>query len=148
MVIDPQGGQCVCGQQGCFEWLASGTAIARNGSTLSGRTLSTKEVYDLYVERQPEYTKLIEQAFHYIGLGVTSLINLYDPQMVVIGGGVSKMGEPLFSYVQNYVKRYALNPSGRSTPIVPSSLEQSTGLIGASASAQTRICSQAGGEEG
>ncbi len=133
IVIDPAYGQCVCGQFGCFEMIASGTAIARLGSEAVGKTLTTKEVFTLYHKGDAAIVALIEKTFEKIGAGCVSLINLFDPEKIVIGGGVSKVGEPLFSAVQQYVSQYALNPSGRSTEIVPAVLDQDAGFIGAAA---------------
>lgn len=133
LVIDPSAGDCVCGQQGCWEFVASGTAIARQASRLLGRDVSSKEAFDLAQEGHPGMKTLIDQVFRYIGIGCVTLINTFDPEKVVIGGGVSQVGKPLFSSVQDYVSRCALNPSGQSTPIVPAALSQDAGLIGAAA---------------
>lgn len=77
--------------------------------------------------------ELFANVFRHIGVGCVTLINLFDPDRIIIGGGVSKIGEPLFREVQDYVGRHALNPSGRITPIVPAVLGQDAGLIGAAA---------------
>ncbi|NWL89538.1 transcriptional regulator [Paenibacillus sp. 79R4] len=132
-VIDPSAGTCVCGQQGCWEYVASGTAIARQASALLGREITSKEVFALAAEGHPEMKALVNRVFRYIGIGCVTLINTLDPEKLVIGGGVSQIGEPLFNAVRDYVSKYALNPSGRSTPIVPAALLQDAGLIGAAA---------------
>jgi glucokinase len=133
IVIDPSKGTCICGQKGCLEWIASGTAIARRGSEIKGKPLTTKEVFQLYTRQDPEIVALIEDVFHSIGVGCVTLINLFDPELIVIGGGVSEVGAPLFESVQNYIQKYALNPAGRSTKVVPSRLRNSAGVIGAAA---------------
>ncbi|MDB5053660.1 MAG: hypothetical protein JWM44_1710 [Bacilli bacterium] len=133
IVIDPAMGTCKCGQNGCFEWVASGTAIARLATERLGRETSTKEVFAGYDRRDPQMVALVEQVFEYIGMGVVSLINTFDPEKFVIGGGVSQVGEPLFTAVRSYVKTYALSPAGRETQIVPALLNQNAGFIGAAA---------------
>ncbi|MEF2964619.1 ROK family protein [Paenibacillus sp. M1] len=133
-VIDPAAGTCVCGQQGCWEWIASGTAIARQAGELLGRPVSSREVFELSFSGQDDRMKeLVNQVFRYIGIGCVTLINTLDPELVVIGGGVSQVGAALFEAVTDYVATYALNPSGRNTPIVPAALRQDAGLIGAAA---------------
>lgn len=132
-VIDPSTGQCTCGQKGCFEYLASGTAIARRASELLGRSVTTKEVFELYQAKHLQITAFVEATFEYIGMGCVTLINIFDPEKVVIGGGVSQVGAPLFDAVRSYVERFALNPSGRKTKIVPARLHKNVGLIGAAA---------------
>lgn len=133
-VIDPAGGTCGCGQQGCWEYIASGTAIARQASELLGRPVSSKEAFELAAAGEDERIQgLVQQVFRYIGIGCVTLINTLDPEMLIIGGGVSQVGAPLFDAVSAYVAHHALNPSGRSTPILPAALQQDAGLIGAAA---------------
>jgi glucokinase len=131
MMINPSYGTCICGQEGCFEWIASGTAISRKGSEIMGQPLSTKEIFQLYEEGHSLIVPYIEDVFRHIGIGCVSLINAFDPEKIVLGGGVTEVGAPLFEAVQRYVSRYALNPSGRKTPIVRAGLKQDAGLIGA-----------------
>jgi glucokinase len=133
IVIDPSAGTCICGQKGCFEYIASGTAIARRASEGAGKPLTAKEVFELYEQGDPLMTDLVEETFTYIGMGCVSMINAFDPEKIVIGGGVSQVGKPLFEAVQSYVSQYALNPTGRKTQIVPAFLLQDAGLIGAAA---------------
>lgn len=133
VVIDPSVGHCTCGQDGCWEYIASGTAIARQASELLGRKVTSKEAFDLADQGHPLMKELIDRVYRYIGIGCVTLINTLDPQKIVIGGGVTQVGEPLFSAVRAYVSKHALNPSGRNTPIVPAALQQDAGLIGAAA---------------
>lgn len=132
-VIDPAAGTCVCGQEGCWEYVASGTAIARQATDILGREVTSKEVFALAAEGDQEMKALVDKVFRYIGVGCVTLINTLDPEKLVIGGGVSQIGEPLFAAVRDYVSKHALNPSGRNTPIVPAALLQEAGLIGAAA---------------
>lgn len=133
MVIDPSVGACPCGQHGCLEWVASGTAIARRGSEILGKKVSTKEVFDLYREGHKEIGELVEHVLRTLGVACVSIINTFDPEKIVIGGGVSKVGDLLFDSLQDYVSNYALNPTGRQTQVVPAKLDQSSGVIGAAA---------------
>jgi len=133
MVIDPTFGTCTCGQKGCWEWIASGTAIARQGSELLGRTVTAEEVFTLYKQGDSSVQEMIDSIFTVISAGCTNLINAFDPEKLVIGGGVSKVGDPLLNAIQSYIQKYALSPTGRETDIVPSGLEQDSGTIGAAA---------------
>ncbi|WP_442601307.1 ROK family protein [Paenibacillus sp. KN14-4R] len=133
MMIDPSYGTCICGQKGCFEYIASGTGIARRGSEIMGEDLSTKDIFKLYEEKHPVIMEFIDAIYTYIGMGCVSLINICDPEKIVIGGGVSQVGDSLFQGVQQYVQQFALNPAGRMTEIVPAFLSQDAGLIGAAA---------------
>ncbi|SDK22319.1 ROK family protein [Sediminibacillus albus] len=130
-VIDPAYGQCPCGQYGCLEYIASGTAIANRGSAIAGKQLTTQEVFALYQQGNKDITAYIEDVFRILGVACVSLINTFDPEKIVLGGGVSKVGEPLFAKVKEYVSSYALNPAGRQTEIVPAQLDQNAGVVGA-----------------
>ncbi|WP_127534578.1 ROK family protein [Paenibacillus kobensis] len=134
IVIDPAAGLCQCGQRGCFEYIASGTAIARMASELLGRPVTTKEAFELALSgSNAAAEELVRRVFRYIGVGCVTMINTFDPELIVIGGGVSQVGAPLFDTVTDYIRHHALNPSGRETAVVPAALSQDVGLIGAAA---------------
>lgn len=128
MIVDPEGTP--------WELVASGTAVARQATELLGREVTSKEAFDMAKAGDPQMSQLVNQVFNYIGMGCVSLINILDPNKIVIGGGVSQVGEPLFTAVRDYVSKNALNPSGRQTAIVPADLNQDAGLIGAAALVQ------------
>src|SRR5699024_3647324 len=132
-VVDPDFGPCVCGQYGCLEIIASGTAIAKRGSEIMGETLTTKEVFDLYHEGQRDMVQLVKDVFQVLGMACVNIVNTFDPEKIVIGGGVSKVGAPMFEAINDYVSQYALNPAGRQTEVVPAKLDQSSGVVGAAA---------------
>ncbi|GEN55575.1 glucokinase [Halolactibacillus alkaliphilus] len=132
-VFDPSFGKCVCGQSGCLEHIASGTAIAREGSRLTGTSLSTHDVFSLYKEGHPQITDYLTNVFTTLGAACVTLINTFEPNKIIIGGGVSNVGDTLFLPIRDYVSQYALNPANRNTPIVPAELNQDAGVIGAAA---------------
>ncbi|MDO3411113.1 ROK family protein [Saccharibacillus sp. CPCC 101409] len=119
------------GTDGYWEQIASGTAIARQASETLGREVSTKEAFDLAAAGDAQMTELIELTYRRLGVGCVSLINTLDPELIVIGGGVSQIGDPLFDAIRGYVSQHALSPAGRRTAIVPAALSQNAGLIGA-----------------
>ena len=133
MVVDPSFGECSCGQSGCLESIASGTAIAKRGSKIMERDVTTEEVFDLFGDNNPEIVAYIESVYKVLGVASVNMINTFDPEKIVIGGGVSKVGDPLFKSIRAYVSQYALNTTGRKTEIVPAQLDQSSGVIGAAA---------------
>lgn len=122
---------CHCGQLGCFEHIASGTAIARNGSTIIGKSLTTKEVFNYYHQGHLEIQEMVDNVFYYIGVACVSFINMLEPEKIIIGGGVSNVGEPLFTAIEEYVQKFALSPVGRLTKIEQAGLQQNAGIIGA-----------------
>lgn len=119
------------GTEGYWEQIASGTAIARQASEMLGRPVGTKEAFDLAAGGDTQMRELIDVTYTRLGMGCVSLINTLDPELLVIGGGVSQIGEPLFDAIRRYVSQHALSPAGRRTSIVPAALSQNAGLIGA-----------------
>ncbi|MBU5465397.1 ROK family protein [Virgibacillus sp. MSJ-26] len=132
-VVDPSFGQCSCGQYGCLESIASGTAIAKRGSDILGKQVTTKDVFTLYDEGHLKIVAFINKVFKVLGVACVSIINTFDPEKIVIGGGVSQVEAPLFEMIRDYVRNYALNPNGRNTTIVKAELDQNAGVIGAAA---------------
>ncbi|PXW92224.1 glucokinase [Streptohalobacillus salinus] len=130
-VIDPSFGVCSCGQRGCLEHICSGTAISREGSRIKGETLTTQEVFDLYLANDPEITPYMISVLETLGAAVVTLINTFDPDRIILGGGVTKVGKPLFDAVKAYVSKYTLNPDASDTPVVLAKLDQNAGVIGA-----------------
>ncbi|TDQ42159.1 ROK family protein [Aureibacillus halotolerans] len=133
MVIDPAYGAREGELEGGFEYIASGTGIARHASKLTGETLTAADVFERARQGDAQLQAFVDTIFEKIGVGCVSLINTLDPEKIVIGGGVTRVGAPLFDAVQAFVNERALGPSGRETTIVPSGLDQDAGVIGAAA---------------
>lgn len=102
MVISPDGAQCGCGRRGCLEALASGTAMEREAAELilrgNGRgilacsvngQIGVKEIGIAARKGDPEAKDLINQAGQYLGTGIANLVNVFNPEIVVLGGGVA-----------------------------------------------------------
>lgn len=151
ILIQPNGPRCGCGQRGCLEALASGPAIARDaaerlsrgeGADSALRALSNGDFSKLttaligHAAQQGDAfaRSLFREAGEHLGYGLASLLHLYNPSIVVIGGGVSFVGELFFEPVRAAVRRYAMHEMyWRDVPIVPAALGDDAGLVGAGA---------------
>jgi glucokinase len=141
MTIVPDGPRCNCGNNGCIEALASGTAIARQAreaiaagleTSLSGLDVVTS--YEVYKEAQggDKVSKdILDKSFNYLGIAVASIITSFDPEMFVIGGGVSQMGDVLFDKVQQVVNKRCFKSMSENCKIVPAGLGTDAGVMGA-----------------
>jgi len=149
MVIDPTGPRCPCGRMGCLEALASGTAIARDARaavaegrptslSAAGASLSAIDVARAAREGDPLAREIFTRAARYVGIGVTNLVNLLNPAMVIIGGGVSGAGDLLFAPVRRIVREEAFERPGAAVQIVPAALGDDAGVVGAAAVALER----------
>lgn len=133
--------RCNCGNLGCLEALASGTAIAKRAKdvVLSNIDTSLKEYetltsYEVFKEAEKGDKVAIsirDTAFKYLGIGVANIINTFDPDKVLIGGGVSKAGEVIFEKVKEVVNERGLKTMTAGCDIVPAKLGTDAGVIGA-----------------
>lgn len=152
LLLQPEGPLCGCGQRGCLEALAAGPAIARTaierlahgegvGSPLRERWLAdqaaglTTAVIGQAARAGDGFAQgLLAEAGAHVGYGLASLLHLYNPSIVVIGGGVSFVGELFFAPLRAAVARYAMHERyWREVPIVPAALGDDAGLVGAGA---------------
>ncbi|MEW8957083.1 ROK family protein [Clostridium sp.] len=139
--ILPEGPRCNCGNHGCVEALASGTAIGKRAveAVESGleTTLAKYEnptSYEVFVEAKngDEVAKdILHRSLTYLGIGIANIVNTFDPEMIVIGGGVSKGGQVVFDKVKEVVDERALKAMVESCEIVPAGLGTDAGVIGA-----------------
>lgn len=145
MTIDLNGPRCNCGNLGCLEILASGTAIKRRAIEMleTGRAsllpqLAQNKLEDVTAEMvalaatqgDEAARELLYQTGVYLGVGVTNILHLFNPEIVVIGGGVSQIGEPLFAPLRQVVEERAMIAFREGVPIVPTSLGGDIGLYG------------------
>lgn len=144
MQIIPEGPLCGCGNRGCVEALASGPNIARAAVERieHGLASSLKEVsHPITAEdvvaaaRQGDKIALevLERAGGFIGMAVANLIHLFNPQRVIIGGGVSNAGPLLFDPIRETTRRRLMAIYRDTFDIVPSQLGDDVGLLGAAA---------------
>lgn len=153
MTIKAKGPRCYCGNRGCLETFASGTAIAREAIRLIGEgkissitgmvsnkieNITAKEVSLAAHEGDTLAKSIVLKAAAYLGIGIANLTNIFNPDMIIIGGSVSKMGELLFRPVRQQVSKKAFGLPTDAVSIVPSKLGDDAGLIGAAIFARQR----------
>ncbi|HQD20249.1 MAG TPA: ROK family protein [Bacillota bacterium] len=141
MILDPHGPECACGNRGCLEALASGTAIARQGraaaaanpSSLLAKSndIDAAVVFAAAQAGDRAAAQVVATAMTWLGLGVANLVNLFNPRLVVIGGGVSLAGEQVVAPVRAQVHRYAMKVQRETVTITTSSLRDAAGVYGA-----------------
>ncbi len=138
---------CGCGDTGCLEAFASGPAIVamaqeyiKGGKSTKFREMAAAEggeitpymVAKAAEEGDPVAKRIFEIVGEYIGIGLTSVINLLNPERVIIGGGVAESGELLLGPIRKTIKERAMVVAGNAVEIVPAQLGNSAGVIGAS----------------
>jgi glucokinase len=134
---------CNCGVPGCIEALASGTAMAASASRRGLAALDAKQIGEAAEAGDSGAIGILDETAEMISAWLGSLISLLDPDMIVIGGGVSGIGEPLFSRLRDRTPRRTINQFAAATPIVPAMLRENVGVVGAAATVLERASARA-----
>lgn len=132
---------CNCGNKGCLEQVASATGIVRvakkmlaeypGDSTLkNAKKLSAKMVLDAFKDGDAAATEIVEFVCKELGSALAGFAAVVDPETIVVGGGVSKAGQPLIDCIRKYYQEYAFTAC-KTTPIVLASLGNDAGIYGA-----------------
>jgi glucokinase len=150
MVIDVNGPRCYCGGIGHLEAMASGTALAREGymvvasrrdtsmsAAVGGKPekVTAETVVNAAQAGDPAACELMEREGFLVGIGVVNCIHAYNPELVVIGGGVSNAGDLLFSPIRATVESRVMPAYHGTYEIVPATLKGASGALGAVAAA-------------
>lgn len=149
MVIDINGPPCQgnCPNHGCFEAMASGTALAREAQLCAtvqpesalghalrdGRELDGPLVTELAHDGDSAAREVINLIGERLGVAIASYVNIFNPQMVIVGGGVMGAGEMLLEPARREVQKRALPPSRDNVSIVAAAFGHEAGMVGAAA---------------
>ncbi|RLF28687.1 MAG: hypothetical protein DRN14_03735 [Thermoplasmata archaeon] len=131
LVLVPDGIKCSCGNRGCFEKYVSGPALEREYLKLTGvkkTPLEIEEEFKLNKKNNPA-RKVVDQASRMLGIGLTSIINILNPGMIIVIGGISRMSG-ILDEARKEIGKNVLIPA-RKTKIVKSKLGDQAVLVGA-----------------
>ena len=132
-VIEAKGPRCHCGSRGCLEALASGWAIAREAKRRLKKRMTAEMVHRAAREGDPLAREVIERAGEYLGIGLANLVNLFNPELLILGGGVAKMGELLLGPAERALRQRAFALPAGIVKMVPPALGDDPGLLGVAA---------------
>ncbi|KPA51539.1 ROK family transcriptional regulator [Photobacterium leiognathi subsp. mandapamensis] len=130
-VIEAQGADCYCGKQGCVETVISGKGLERYYREISGQDLPLPEIVAAAKNGNVNAEKTIARLRHYFSLAVAKIVNVIDPEVIVIGGGVGNVDE-LYENIDQLILPHLFN-SELNTQIVKPELGDSAGVFGAAA---------------
>lgn len=142
MTVAPDGPRCNCGNIGCVEATSSGTSIAKRGQeALTSKvettlrkyegTITSYEVFTEAAAGDPVCVDIINNALNYLGIAVANAVSIFDPEIIIIGGGVSKAGDIVFDTVRKVVDKRCFKSMAESVKIVPAGLGTDAGVVGA-----------------
>ncbi|MBN1176507.1 MAG: ROK family protein [Dehalococcoidales bacterium] len=153
MTIDDDGPECGCGNKGCLEMLASGRAVERDAAkrlaggeksalmeTVGGKPekVTAEMVGKAAKNGDPLALEVLNRAAYYLGIGMINVVNIFSPEMIVLGGGMSELGDLFIGPGKKMVKERAFPISSREVRIVTAELGNEAGVYGAAAYALDR----------
>jgi glucokinase len=134
VTIDWHGRPCRgCGRRGCLEAYVSGTSIAERAQEAGLAFTTAEDVAAAARAGDPGAIAIWDETVEALACGVTSIVNLFEPELIVIGGGVSRSGEQLIGPVRELVRASTMKPAGEKADIVASAFGDHVGVVGAAA---------------
>lgn len=146
MIIQTDGPLCNCGQYGCLEALASRTSISKDAVALAGsgkapviyeeagtdfKNYKSKVFETAYLENDSKVVRVVERAAHFLGIGIANCINILNPEIVVIGGGlIERLGAFYLKSIEQSMEEHALPSALSSVKLVQAALGDDAALIG------------------
>ena len=138
--INSNGKVCTCGNIGCYEQYASMTALIKNvkekysdigNLSISKDEINGKYIFDELEKGNKELESVVINWIEDIGKGLVSLTHIFNPEIIIIGGAVSKQEKLFIKPVRNYVLSHVMQKFGENLKVEAAELENSAGLVGA-----------------
>ena len=146
MTLIPEGRRCGCGNTGCLEMYASARGIVqsyRDAMSIkdggNAPEITAEQVYQAAQDGEPVALRVMKDMGRMLGIGIANLINIFNPQMIVIGGGVKDAWQLFIGATHEEIMRRAFQVPAERTEIVPSQLGDDAGMVGAAAVALQKI---------
>ncbi|SHJ97909.1 ROK family protein [Paramaledivibacter caminithermalis] len=134
MIINEAGDDCNCGSKGCFERYASTAALIRSYTMklgISEESLSGKDVFSKIQSGEKQAIEVYKEFLNHIVTGLVNITHIFDPGLIVLGGGISAQGKPFFDDLNELFKNRVMPSYGEYTKIVPAQLGNDAGILGA-----------------
>ncbi len=119
--------RCTCGKRGCLDQVSSANAIVKE----AGNFFNAKEVFDAAKEGDEKALAAVNKATKYLGLGLAAIASVTNPQVIIIGGGVSKAGDFFIDRIKESFEEHAFGPCKQEVEIRHASLGNKAGIYGA-----------------
>ncbi|MOA22955.1 Glucokinase [compost metagenome] len=141
VVPDLEAIQCGCGKMGCLETVSSATGIIRMANDAVSRgertslalveNITAKDVFDCAKAGDEVATRIVNRAAFYLGKALAAVAVVLNPEVYIVGGGVSKAGEFLFEEIRSVFAKLTPEPVQKGLKIVPAVLGNDAGMVGA-----------------
>ncbi len=131
-IIEKNGLKCHCGKYGCFEAAASGTALEKYYKILTKKQKTSVEIYKEALQNKKLAQRAILKIAKNLGIGLAYFINIFDPDVVILGGGLSEI-KMLYKPTIIETKKHLTNKSLFKIPVIKSKLGENATILGAAA---------------
>lgn len=132
MVIVEGGEPCTCGRRGCLEAYVSVTALCRDAFRAAGRELTLEEIFDGARDGDEILSGVLESYIRRLGVGIVNIVNIFRPQLVILGGEICPQGESLLEPLREMMKEGCFGGSRGWIPEIElAELGKQAGMIGA-----------------
>lgn len=140
VIVNPQGRSCGCGSRGCVETESTAIGIIQTYRELTGKRMdSSRDIFNLAEKEDKNAISSFNRAGQYLGIFLTSLINILNPAIICIGGGVALAGDLLFKPVFAELRARVSTDFLQTTRIMISTRKNNAGIIGAARYASEKI---------
>jgi glucokinase len=135
MTIRFDGPACNCGNYGCIEAYASAPAIVRNylqkTSSPPEPSVTTIEIFERAAHGEPKAIETVQETSSYLGVALANIANIFNPEVIVLGGGVADAGDGFLQSIDKEMRRRALPASVQNLRVVRAQLGNDAGVVGA-----------------
>jgi len=145
MTINYGGPKCACGSTGCIEMYASATAVARrmkeavlagrksslSAAVRAGEEIDSKRIHEAALAGDPLAREILAETGRFLGIAIASYVNIFNPDYVILHGGLVNAGELLLGPMRDAMKARCFHASQRGLQVLPSALKGDAGIVGA-----------------
>jgi len=131
MIIFDNGRQCHCGSKGCLEAYVNERGIKKTTKEIFGKEIDSITLFEMAKKGNKKAIKVWQITGQYLGIGLANLVNIMNPDIVVIGGGIANVGGLLLRSAGKEMKKNVLSPLAKNTLVVKAKLGEYAGAIGA-----------------
>lgn len=144
MMLQLDGEPCFCGRSGCWESYASATALIHQAETAAKQhpesllnsleKIDGKSVFDAADQGDETAQAVIDRYCLYLAVGISGIVNVLAPEMILVGGGISRQGDRILAPVREYVAKNCFDKRPEALPIIaPAQMGNEAGIVGAAA---------------
>jgi glucokinase len=131
MIIQKDGRFCHCGSKGCLEVYTNEKGLRHTAKEILGKRINSIALENLAKKGNKKAIKAWQITGQYLGIGLANLVNVLDPDIIVVGGGIARAGELLLNSAKKEMKKNILSPLAKNTRVVRAKLGEYAGAIGA-----------------